>query len=69
MGAAFWHNRGRRLLPTSAAERELWTIWLGYLGALIVQLLLVVRLLHGQGWWRRGPDSPAELDQLIVYPR
>ena len=26
----FWYNRGARLLPTSAAERELWTIWIGF---------------------------------------
>lgn len=26
----FWYNRRSQLLPTTAAERELWTIWIGY---------------------------------------
>ena len=30
LGGLFFYNRGSRLLPTSAAERELWTIWIGY---------------------------------------
>ena len=30
LGFLFWYNRGSRLLPTTAAERELWTIWIGY---------------------------------------
>ena len=67
MGAAFWRNRGRRLLPTSAAERELWTIWLGYLGALIVNFA-VVRLLQSQGMVAPGSDSPANWINLIIYP-
>jgi hypothetical protein len=48
MGYAFWRNRGRRLLPTSGAERELWTIWLGYLGALIVNWAAITAMqYHG----------------------
>jgi hypothetical protein len=31
MGLIFWRNRSRRLLPTSTAERQLWSIWIGYL--------------------------------------
>jgi serine/threonine protein kinase len=30
MGILFWRNRSRRLLPTSTAERQLWSIWIGY---------------------------------------
>jgi eukaryotic-like serine/threonine-protein kinase len=26
----FWHNRRARLLPSNAAERELWSIWIGF---------------------------------------
>ena len=35
LAVLFLANRGRRLLPTTAAERELWTIWIGYLVAFI----------------------------------
>ncbi|HKI34724.1 MAG TPA: serine/threonine-protein kinase [Gemmataceae bacterium] len=31
MGILFWRNRSRRLLPASTAERQLWSIWIGYL--------------------------------------
>src|SRR5262249_40838975 len=30
IGAAFLRHRPGRLLPTSAAERQLWSIWIGY---------------------------------------
>jgi hypothetical protein len=36
MGLVFWRYRSRRLLPTSAAERQLWAIWIGYLVACTV---------------------------------
>jgi tRNA A-37 threonylcarbamoyl transferase component Bud32 len=67
MGLAFWHNRGRRLLPTSAAERELWTIWLGYLGALVVNLA-VLRLLEWEGLLVPAGESPRNWSNLILYP-
>jgi hypothetical protein len=31
MGQIFWRNRSRRLLPASTAERQLWSIWIGFL--------------------------------------
>jgi serine/threonine protein kinase len=31
MGLVFWLNRSQRLLPTSSVERQLWSIWVGYL--------------------------------------
>jgi hypothetical protein len=31
MGVIFWRNRSRQLLPASTAERQLWSIWIGYL--------------------------------------
>jgi serine/threonine protein kinase len=67
MGAAFWRNRGRRLLPTSAAERELWTIWLGYLAALAVNWVTIRLLVR---WQIMGPGG-AQVDrwtELIIYP-
>jgi len=67
LGIAFWCNRGRRLLPTSAVERELWTIWLGYLGALAVNWA-VLRLLQKQGMLVGSSSAPGGWQDLIIYP-
>jgi hypothetical protein len=67
LGIAFWSNRGRRLLPTSAVERELWTIWCGYLGALAVNWL-VLRLLQKQGLLVALPGAPHGWNELLIYP-
>jgi len=67
MGIAFWRNRGSRLLPTSAAERELWTIWLAYLGALIVNWV-AFRLLQSEGLLVHPPGAPPHWDDFILYP-
>jgi serine/threonine protein kinase len=63
----FWHNRGRRLLPTSAPERELWTIWIGYVVAYLVNAV-VLRSLVDHQVIVRGPGAPARWAELIVYP-
>ncbi len=40
MGAIFWRNRSRQLLPASTAERQLWSIWIGYfIGCVVVALV------------------------------
>jgi serine/threonine-protein kinase len=58
MGLVFWRTRSRQLLPTSAAERQLWSIWLGYLvGGFIIWL--VHRELH--------PQSALQ-EELTLYP-
>jgi serine/threonine protein kinase len=67
IGLVFWRTRGSRLLPTTPAERELWSIWLGYLcsyGAALVVVRLLVRweLLAG------GPAAPASWPDLLIYP-
>jgi eukaryotic-like serine/threonine-protein kinase len=69
IGIVFWKNRGSRLLPTSPAERELWTIWIGYLAAYGFSLL-AIRTLVSYGIIVRGPapDIPARWDELILYP-
>src|SRR5205807_10248209 len=67
IGVLFWSNRGSRLLPTSAPERELWSIWLGYLASYVVNAL-VVRALLGQGVIARGPGAPDGWEDLILYP-
>jgi serine/threonine-protein kinase len=40
IGLAFWRNRPATLLPTTAAERQLWSIWIGYLLAFAVSVLI-----------------------------
>jgi predicted Ser/Thr protein kinase len=59
MGILFWHYRaGRSFLPTSSAERQLWSIWIGYLVAFVTSWLVSKELVPpGQHW-----------DELGVYP-
>lgn len=57
VGLTFYRYRSRTLLPTSAAERQLWSIWMGYLMAYVVTVL-VVRELAGAHQW----------DDLAMYP-
>jgi serine/threonine protein kinase len=67
IGVVFWHNRGRRLLPTTPAERELWTIWLGYILS-YAAALLVTRSLAGLGPMGGALDVPERAQDLLVYP-
>lgn len=67
LGLLFWYNRGSRLLPTSAAERELWTIWIGYFTSYGAALFATWLLLHLQVL-RPGPQTPQPLPELLPYP-
>jgi serine/threonine protein kinase len=67
MAVAFWYNRGRRLLPTSAAERELWTIWIGYLITLAVNWT-VCFMLREAGVIGPGPAQIPRWDEYLLYP-
>jgi hypothetical protein len=67
IGLLFWHNRGKQLLPRSAAERELWTIWIGYVLAYVFSLVAVRCMIHFQ-IIGPGADSPRYWETLIVYP-
>jgi serine/threonine protein kinase len=67
MGLVFWRYRGHQLLPASTAERQLWSIWLGYLVAFTVSAA-VYRLLVRWQFLGAGPESPAHWDELILYP-
>src|SRR5207253_7533601 len=41
MGLIFYRYRGSEtMLPTSAAERQLWSIWMGYLIAYVIAALI-----------------------------
>jgi tRNA A-37 threonylcarbamoyl transferase component Bud32 len=67
LGAAFWHHRPRTLMPTTTAERQLWSIWVGYLSAYGVSALLSHLLT-----WRQilapGVAAPAYWRELVFYP-
>jgi hypothetical protein len=60
----FWHFRRRSLLPINPAERQLWSLWLGYLAAYGVSVLVYSMLLN------RGLRIVGERhhDELIRYP-
>jgi tRNA A-37 threonylcarbamoyl transferase component Bud32 len=62
LGMLFWHYRGARsLLPTSAAERQLWSIWIAYLAAFTASWLISRELVPpGQHW--------NDWEELRVYP-
>ena len=69
LGVLFWQNRGSRLLPTSAAERELWTIWIGYfttyfLLVVIIRLLTYLEVLHSN----RAVSAHVYFHELLPYP-
>ncbi len=59
MALIFLRFRGsENLLPTSTAERQLWSIWLGYVVAYLITALIGRELLsHGQ-----------KLDEWTLYP-
>jgi serine/threonine protein kinase len=63
-GIFLWQCRGRSLLPTSAAERQLWSLWLGYMAAYGV-ILLVYSMLLNRGLHISGVR---QYDELIRYP-
>ena len=69
LGFLFWYHRGSRLLPTSASERELWTIWIGYFAT----YFLVVIATYGLRFMdviQPHPDWPAKhyFLELLPYP-
>jgi hypothetical protein len=69
LGGLFFYNRGSRLLPTNAAERELWTIWIGYFATYFF-IVVVMRLLFFFAIVQPNPDWPAHeyLRELLPYP-
>jgi serine/threonine protein kinase len=67
MGLVFWRYRRHQLMPASTAERQLWSIWLGYLVAFTVSAA-VYRLLVRLNFLGRGAEGPDHWDELILYP-
>ncbi len=69
LGALFWYNRRCQLLPTSAAERELWSIWIGYFTTYFF-IVIVTRILIGIDALRIPDDNRMQiyLPELLPYP-
>jgi hypothetical protein len=57
IGLIFWRFRRRNLMPTNVAERQLWSIWLGYLAAFAVTVVVDAQLV----------GHNAELNELRHY--
>jgi hypothetical protein len=68
LGLLFWYNRGTRLLPTSAAERELWTIWIGYFAAYSVSIAATRLLVGPLELLAPGVNAPRVLVETLPYP-
>src|SRR5207244_8794604 len=67
IGLVFWRHRRHNLWPTSGAERQLWTIWIGYLAA-TVAVFFVNHLLYARGILTGGDSAPSYWRELCVYP-
>jgi predicted Ser/Thr protein kinase len=68
LAVLFLANRGKHLLPTTAAERELWTIWIGYFAAYSVAIL-ATRLLVGElDILEPGVNAPRHIVETLPYP-
>ncbi len=63
----FWNNRGSRLLPTNVAERELWTIWIGYFASYFFAIV-TTRLLTNRDVINTAMVADQYLAELLPYP-
>jgi eukaryotic-like serine/threonine-protein kinase len=68
LAVLFLLNRGKRLLPTTVAERQLWTIWIGYFcayaGTIVATRLLVEQFHASSGLVK----PPWQLFETLPYP-
>jgi serine/threonine protein kinase len=63
VGGFLYHCRGRTVWPTTAAERQLWAIWIGYLIAYAISVLIFSELAS------HGLSGPAKSwVKLLRYP-
>jgi serine/threonine protein kinase len=69
LGFLFWSNRRSRLLPTNAAERELWSIWIGYFTSYFA-VVIVTRMLISYDILDAGSDPNIRpyFQELLPYP-
>lgn len=64
----FWHNRrNTQLLPTTSAERELWTIWIGYFFAMAATVV-VTRVVRALDFIDPAPHAPPHFEEMLPYP-
>jgi serine/threonine protein kinase len=67
LGVLFYANRRSRLLPSTSAERELWTIWIGYF-LTYVSVLAVTYLLFALDVLKAGDHMPDNWPECLPYP-
>jgi serine/threonine protein kinase len=67
MGLVFWRYRGHQLLPASTAERQLWSIWIGYLVAFTVSAAVYHRLIE-RHVFPDGDGNVKHWQELMLYP-
>jgi serine/threonine protein kinase len=67
LGGLFYYSRGSHLLPTSPAERELWSIWIGYFMAYPF-IILAMRLLVHSDALDIPADAPGRYHEILPYP-
>jgi serine/threonine protein kinase len=67
LGLLFWANRRNRLLPTTAAEKELWTVWIGYFGTYLF-VIVITRLLFALDILAAGRNMPENWQECLPYP-
>ena len=63
----FIYHRGNRLLPTTAAERELWSIWIGYFITYGLGIF-ATRTIGQMGIVTPGPGASPFFVELLPYP-
>jgi serine/threonine protein kinase len=67
LAALFWFNRRSRLLPSTSAERELWTIWIGYFFT-YVGVIGITWLLFFLHELEQGEKMPGSWSEYLPYP-
>jgi serine/threonine protein kinase len=67
LGVLFWFNRRSQLLPATSAERELWTIWIGYFFSYL-GVIGITWLLFAFDELRPGSYLPENWWECLPYP-
>lgn len=67
LGMLFLLNRRNQLFPRTSAERELWTIWIGYMLG-YGSICLTVHMLVSAEILAHGPNAPRQWENLLLYP-
>jgi len=68
LAVLFLYNRGKNLKPTTAAERELWTIWIGYFAAYGVAILATRLMVARFEPLMTGAFTRHALMETLPYP-